>query len=154
MRDVLEEELRLMGDYGLRNKRELWICKSLVAHFRQQARLILSLPVEELSIRQRELVDKLSKMGLLFEDASLDDVLDLNIEALLNRRLQTMVFKKGLARSIHEARQLITHGHIAINGRRITSPGYFVKRHEENAISYAPGSPFLERPLVKASEGS
>ena len=69
---------------------------------------------------------------------------------MLERRLQTIVWKKGLARTIYQARQLIVHGHIAIAGRRVTSPGYLVSREEEDRIDYAPGSPFKER-LQEAS---
>lgn len=155
-KEVLEEELHLMGQYGLRNKRELWIAKTMIAKFRQQARLMLALPPEELRVRERQLINKLARLGLLPEDATLDDVLGLRVEDLLERRLQTIVFRRELARSIHEARQLIVHGHIAINGRRVTSPGYIVRRDEENLIDYAPGSPFRERPLtpvVKSVEG-
>lgn len=156
-REVLEEELYLMGQYGLRNKRELWIAKSMVAKIRQQARLMLVLPPEELGVRQRQLISKLTKLGLLPENAVLDDVLGLRVEDLLERRLQTIVYRRELARSIYEARQLIVHGHIAIKGRRITSPGYIVRKDEENLIDYSPGSPFRERPLTpvvsKATEG-
>ncbi|RLE52239.1 MAG: 30S ribosomal protein S4 [Candidatus Methanomethylicota archaeon] len=152
-KEVLEEELKLMGEYGLRNKRELWIAKTMIAKIRQQARLMLALPPEELAVRQRQLISRLSKMGLLHEEATLDDVLGLRVEDLLERRLQTIVYRKGLARTIHEARQLIVHGHIAIAGRRVTSPGYIVKRDEEALIDYSPRSPFKERPLAAAVEG-
>ncbi|HDO20468.1 MAG TPA: 30S ribosomal protein S4 [Candidatus Bathyarchaeota archaeon] len=151
-RDVLEEELKLMGEYGLRNKRELWIARTMIARFRQQARLMLALPPEELALRERQLIGRLASMGILPEEASLDDVLDLKVEDMLNRRLQTIVFRKGLARSIHEARQLIVHGHISINGRRVTSPGYIVKREEEDSIEYSFGSPFREHPLIAVSK--
>ncbi|MCS7386456.1 MAG: 30S ribosomal protein S4 [Candidatus Methanomethylicota archaeon] len=151
-KEVLEEELKLMGEYGLRNKRELWVAKTMIAKIRQQARLMLALPPEELALRQRQLISRLIKMGLLHEEATLDDVLGLRVEDLLERRLQTVVYRKGLARTIYEARQLIVHGHIAIAGRRVTSPGYVVKRDEEALIDYSPGSPFKEKPLVAAAE--
>ncbi|MCQ4335807.1 MAG: 30S ribosomal protein S4, partial [Sulfolobales archaeon] len=71
-------------------------------------------------------------------------------------RLQTIVFKKGLARTIHQARQLIVHGHIAIGGRRVTSPGYIVKKSEEDLIDFYPTSPFKNRPptVQVGGEGS
>ncbi|MDH5634797.1 MAG: 30S ribosomal protein S4, partial [Candidatus Bathyarchaeota archaeon] len=72
--------------------------------------------------------------------AVLDDVLDLSLEDILERRLQTIVFSKGLAKSIFQARQLITHGHIAIDRRRVPSPSYLVLRDEETKIAYAPTS--------------
>ncbi|MCS7097127.1 MAG: 30S ribosomal protein S4 [Candidatus Methanomethylicia archaeon] len=136
-RELLEEELKLVGAYGLRNKRELRIAKTLLSKVRQQARLMLALPPEELNVRRKELISKLSRIGLLSEDASIDDVLGLRVEDLLERRLQTIVYRKGLARSIHHARQLIVHGHISINSRRVTIPGYIVSKEEEDKIHYS-----------------
>ena len=144
-KERLMEESRLMGLYGLRNKRELWKAISVVRYFRHRARLLLAAPAE---IREREekvLVDKLIKLGLLSEGARLDDVLNLRVEDLLERRLQTVVYKKGLTKSIYEARQLIAHGHIAIAGRKITSPGYIVSLDEESLIGFYYKSPYLEK---------
>ncbi|MEM4593781.1 MAG: S4 domain-containing protein, partial [Zestosphaera sp.] len=59
--------------------------------------------------------------------------------------LQTIVYRKGLARTIHEARQLIVHGHISIGGKRVTSPGYLVNREEEQLVGFTPGSPIATR---------
>jgi len=141
-RELLKEELKLVGEYGLRNKRELRIAKTLLSKFRRQARLMLALPPEELSVKRKELIGKLSRIGLLNEDSSLDDVLGLKVEDLLERRLQTIVYRKGLAKTIHHARQLIVHGHISINGRRVTVPGYIVSKDEENKIHYSYNSPY------------
>ena len=140
--DVLMAELKLMGEYGLRNKRELWRAKTMVSNFRRIARSLLSQPPEVRRAREEELLNKLYRLGLLDEGAELDHVLDLTVEHLLERRLQTLVWRKGLAKSPYQARQLIVHGHIAIGGRRVYSPGYLVRREEEDLISYAPTSPF------------
>jgi len=84
----------------------------------------------------------------------LDDVLDLTVEAILERRLQTLVFRKGLAKSIYQSRQLITHGHIAIDGKKVFSPSYIVPKNEEDKIEYAPTSPLVnpEHPIRAAIE--
>lgn len=139
-REVLEEEMKLIGTYGLRNKRELWIARTMVRDFRHKARALLSLPPETRAEAEKALLNRLVKYGLLKPGSTLDDVLDLRVEDLLERRLQTMVYRKGLARTIHQARQLIVHGHIAIKGRRIRSPGYIVSVEEESYIDYAPSS--------------
>ncbi|RLI42638.1 30S ribosomal protein S4 [Candidatus Bathyarchaeota archaeon] len=139
--DVLQEELKLLGQYGLRNKRELWRHKTTLSKFRGTARSLLGKSVEEREKMEKELLTKLKKLGILRETAVLDDVLDLGIEDILERRLQTIVFRKGLAKSIHQARQLITHGHIAIGNRRVTVPSYLVAKKEENQITYASKSP-------------
>jgi len=80
------------------------------------------------------------KLGILQETAVLDNVLDLTIEDILERRLQTIVFRKGLARTIFQSRQLITHGHITIDDRRVTIPGYIVPKADETNIIYSPES--------------
>jgi len=145
-KDVLQAELTLVGKYGLRNKRELWIAKTLLRRIRAKARRLLALPPGERELRSRPLISKLYHMGLLpSPDASLDDVLRLTVEDVLERRLQTLVFRKGLARTMYQARQLIVHGHIAVNGRRVRSPGYLVSREEEEAIGFYPLSPLAKR---------
>ena len=78
------------------------------------------------------------------ENATLDEILGLGVESILERRLQTIVYRKGLAKTIHQARQLIAHGHIAISGQKVRSPGYLVHRDEEDLIDYAPTSPFAK----------
>jgi len=125
-KEVLEEEINLMGKYGLRNKREIWKAKALARKLRHRARELLALPEEDRRKQEKALLSSLYSLGLLPSNASLDDVLGLSAENILDRRLQTIVYRKGLARSVHEARQLIVHGHIAIGGRRVTIPGYIV----------------------------
>ncbi len=141
-KEVLIQELKLLGTYGLRNKRELWRAQTIIRKFRHQARSLLAAPKEIREKVEKAMLRKLYNMGLLPENATLEDVLSLTVEDLLERRLQTIVYKKGLARTIHQARQLIVHGHIAIAGRRVTSPGYIVSREEEELVDYAPTSPF------------
>lgn len=138
--DVLQAELKLLGQYGLRNKRELWRHKTTLSKFRGIARSTLGMPEKEGEKLKKQLLNRLNRLGILLETAVLDDVLDLAIEDILERRLQSLVFQKGLAKSVYQARQLITHGHIAIDGRKITSPSYLVLRDEEPHIVYAPTS--------------
>jgi len=138
--DVLQSELKILGQYGLRNKRELWRHETMLSRFREMARSLLGMPTEERQKLERQLLNRLNRLGMLPETAALDDVLDLSIEDILERRLQTIVFRKGLAKSIHQARQLIAHGHIAISGQRVPSPSYLVLRDEEANLTYAPTS--------------
>ncbi len=139
--DILQEELKLLGQYGLRNKHELWRHETTLSNFRGIARSLIGKSPEERKKMENEIVTRLKKIGLLNETAILDDVLDLTIESLLERRLQTIVFRKGLAKTIQQCRQLITHGHIAVDNRRITVPGYIVTKTEETQIAYAQTSP-------------
>jgi small subunit ribosomal protein S4 len=139
--DILQEELKLLGQYGLRNKHELWRHETTLSNFRGIARSLVGRPAEERKKMEEELVTKLKKLGVLEETAALDDVLDLTIEDVLERRLQTVVFRKGMGKTIQQCRQLITHGHVAIGNRRVTIPSYTVMREEEKQITYAPRSP-------------
>ena len=94
-------------------------------------------------MRRRQLLDHLERMGMLGREADIDQVLALKVQQQLERRLQTIVYRKGLARSPKQARQFITHGHIAIGNRKVTIPGYLVTRAEEPQVCYAPHSPVL-----------
>ena len=144
-RDQLEVELRLLGEYGLRNKRELWRYKTMLSQVRGIARSLLGVSEAERARLEREYLAKLSRIGVLSESASIDEILDLEIRALLERRLQTMVFRRGLAKTVHQARQLVSHGHIAVAGRVVSVPGYIVKRDEEQKLKY-----FAHSPLSKS----
>ncbi|HWM52798.1 MAG TPA: 30S ribosomal protein S4, partial [Thermoplasmata archaeon] len=86
---------------------------------------------------REQLLRRLGRLGLLpLEGTTLDDVLALDVEAILSRRLQTLTFLKGLAFTPRQARQFIVHGHVSIAGRRVTIPGILVSRTEENGITY------------------
>lgn len=140
--DQLEAELTLVGEYGLRNKRELWRLKTMISKIRGIVRSLQGIPDKENNELHQVQRQMLIRLGLLREEASIDEVLDLNIRNLLERRLQTIVYKKGLSKTIHQARQMITHGHIRIQDRRVTVPGYLVKRNEENLIEYSQNSAY------------
>jgi len=153
VKEVLLEEMRLVGEYGLRNKRELWIAKSFLRRIRARARSLLALPPEQRRLLEKPLISRLYQLGLLpSEDATLDDVLRLTVRDVLERRLQTIVYRKGLASSMYHSRQLIVHGHIAIGGRRVRSPGMLVLREEEKLVGYYPYSPIAKRAQVSANE--
>jgi small subunit ribosomal protein S4 len=85
---------------------------------------------------EKEYLLKLSRIGVLSESATIDDILDLDIRDLLERRLQTLVFRKGLAKTLFQARQLVSHGHISVAGKIISVPGYIVKREEEGKADH------------------
>ncbi|HSQ48643.1 MAG TPA: 30S ribosomal protein S4 [Candidatus Deferrimicrobiaceae bacterium] len=139
-KDILQEELKLQGQYGLRNKHELWRHKTTLSKARAIARSLISQPEAVRTKMENELLAQLKKKGILQETAVLDNVLDLTIDDILERRLQTIVFRKGLARTIFQSRQLITHGHVTIDNRRVTIPGYIVRKTEEPTVVYSPES--------------
>lgn len=126
----IEEEKAIMKKYGLKNMREIWKAETEIDRIRNQAKKLILQP--EL---QETFFKRLRKLGLIKEKDSLDDVLALTKEKLLERRLQTIVFKKNLAKTPKEARQLITHKKIKIKDKIVNIPSYIVKTDEENKIS-------------------
>lgn len=138
---ALEEELKLLGAYGLRNKRELWRLRTQLSRLRRMARETQSMDPVERAERERQMITKLYGMGLIGEKSTLDDVLTLRIEDLLERRLQTVVFRREMAKSFFQSRQLVTHGHVSIAGRKVRSPSYWVTVEDEGNIEYTGSSP-------------
>jgi small subunit ribosomal protein S4 len=86
----------------------------------------------------------LAKIGLVSSDATLDDVLNLQVTDLLTRRLQTLVFKKFGFKTPYQARQAVVHRHIMIGDRVIDIPSYTVTTHEEENIRFTPESKIPE----------
>lgn len=140
-KERIREELEFLGKYGLRNKREFWKSRTILANWRSLARHSRTLPKERALEVQQTLIQKLNRLGIIGADAEFEDVLLLNVEDVLKRRLQTLVYEKGLASTVHQARQYITHGHIQVGAKKINAPSYIVKRDEENFIRFAPNSP-------------
>jgi small subunit ribosomal protein S4 len=131
-RSNIEAEKKIKQDYGLRRKKEIWRAESILRNYRRIAR---SLAAKRDKEKEKILLDKLSKMGLIKSESSLDNVLVLNVENILERRLQTLVFKRGLAHTLKQARQMIVHGHVALDGRRTRWPSVLVPLSEEGKIS-------------------
>jgi small subunit ribosomal protein S4 len=132
--DQLNAELYVMGSYGLRNKRELWKAQTEVARIRNQARALLALSSEGRSEKEKSLLNFLNRLGLVKEGATLDDILNLKVEDLLERRLQTIIMKKSGIKSPYQARQIVSHGHVSIGNRKVNVPGYLVRTDEEPQI--------------------
>ena len=142
----IKAEVVLVNQYGLKNKTEVWKAQTILRNFRGQSRELqarLRGGEAQAKIESDALIAKCGRMGLLpMEGATLNDILTLNEENILARRLQTIVFEKGMASTVGQARQMIVHGHIFMNGHRVTVPGYIVTRKEEASIMYDPASPF------------
>jgi len=145
----LETEKGIMKTYGLKNKKELWRFETFLRGKRQNARKLLTLHLEERHGKEAELIKSFINLGLLTENAALDDAFSLSVEALLERRLQTMVFRKDLANNLKQARQFIVHGHIAVNGRKVSLPNYVVRAGEEEKLGYFGKPMLLEKALEK-----
>ncbi len=133
-------EKKLIKEYGFKNKAEIWKVNSILETFKDQAKKIIRTKGEQADIEQRLLINKLAALGLLEENATPDEVLALKQEDLMERRLQTLVYRKGMARSIKQSRQFIVHGHIMVGDKKITSPSYLVTVNEESQLKFAPKS--------------
>ncbi len=140
-KERIVRESSLIKEYGFKNKKELWRTESLLKAFKERAKEFVRGTEEDVKGGQG-LIKKLSSLGLIEEGSKLDDVLGLNIKQLLDRRLQTIVFKKSLALSMKQARQLITHGAILVGDKGVTSPSYLVRREEEQLVVINPNSKF------------
>lgn len=132
----IEKERGIKKKFGLKNKRELWKTETFLRKKKDDARKLLALDFEKREKREKELIDSLARYSLVEAKAGIDDVLSLATENFLERRLQTLVWRKGLAGTIDQARQFIVHGHIAINSKKVSIPSYLVEKDEENKISY------------------
>lgn len=149
--DQLNAELYIMGSYGLRNKRELWRAQTEVARIRNQARALLSLSTEARSEKEKRLLNFLNRLGLTKEGATLDDILNLKVEDLLERRLQTIIMKRAGTKSPYQARQVVSHGHVSIGNRKVNIPGYLVRAEEESQILLHIEVPSAAAPAAPAS---
>ena len=142
--DLMMDELKTLGTFGLKTKRELWKTQTELSRVRLQARSLLALRQDERERKEPILMQSLSKIGLVNEDSTLDDVLNLQVNDLLSRRLQTMAQRKLFFKTPYQARQAIVHGHIMIGDSVVTIPSYIVKTEEEAKIHLIPESSFNE----------
>ncbi|MBI2654489.1 30S ribosomal protein S4 [Candidatus Woesearchaeota archaeon] len=133
-KDRIEAERSVLKQYGLRRKYEIWKMDSLLKKFLHRAKTIIGERTSQSEIEKKQLLDRLCLLGLLKKDSKIEDVLNLTLKDLLERRLQTLVHRKQMAKTMLQARQIITHEHVAIGARKITSPSYFVSIDEEAQI--------------------
>jgi len=142
--ELIMDELKTLGTFGLKTKKELWKTQTELSRVRLQARSLLALRQEERERKEPILIQSLSKIGLVDQNSTLDDVLNLQVNDLLSRRLQTMAQRKLFFKTPYQARQAIVHGHIMIGDSVVTIPSYVVKTEEETKIRLIPESRFNE----------
>lgn len=149
----IKEEGAIVKKYGLKNRREIWKADAAIGRLRGLAKKLIAAPNEE----KNDFLKRLQKKGFVVEGIA--DVLGLNQENWLDRRLQTIVFKKKIANTPKQARQFITHKLISIKGKKVGAPSYFVKAEEEKEITLdatvkvlKKGEAKKEKPKVKVEE--
>lgn len=135
-KERIEEEREIKKGYGLKNKKELWKMKSFLRRFKNYAKRLSSIDTAQKEKEKIGMIKRLQKLGILKENGQIDDVLGLSLKDVLERRIQTILLRKGLARTINQARQFIAHRHVIIGSKKITSPSYIVSREEEAQIGF------------------
>ncbi|SIQ99168.1 SSU ribosomal protein S4P [Haladaptatus litoreus] len=148
------EERGLMDRYGLKNKEELWRAQSELRSFRREARRLLGDITGDESADGGEFLSRLKRIGVLDDGDELGDVLLLEITDVLERRLQTVAYRKGLANTPQQARQFITHGHVTVDGRRVSIPSYKVEIVEEGSVAFDENSPLADELHPERAEGN
>jgi len=135
-KERIEEEKLLSNEYGLKNKQELWRVGSLLRNFKKQAKTLVTSTKKQSEIEKDLLLKRLNSLGLLGKDAKIEEVLSIELKDVLERRLQTIVYRKKLSNSVGQARQFIVHRHIAVGDKVISVPSYMVTVDEEAKVTF------------------
>jgi small subunit ribosomal protein S4 len=154
--DRIAEESELLGRYGLKNKEELWRAQSELRNYRREARRLIGEAQGDVSAAQeagRDFVESLRRHGILDESDDITAVLSLDETDVLERRLQTVAYRKGLGNTTDQARQFISHGHVTVDGARVTRPSYKVPVDEEDALAFDDSSPLADDLHPERAEG-
>jgi len=133
-KDRIEAEKVIVMDYGIRRKNELWKMSSLLSSFLNRAKNIIARRDAQSEVEKRQLLDRLIKLGLLSKESRVEDVLGIKLKDIMERRLQTILVRKNVARSMLQSRQFITHQYVAVGANKITSPSYLVATSDEPLI--------------------
>ena len=136
----IDEEKAYIREYHFKNKQEIWKLIAKLKHFSNQAKNLIKSKTAQAEKERIQLLDKVKSLGLIEESGQLDDVLGISDKDLMERRLQTIVLRKGFARSMKQARQFIVHEHILVDGRKVTSPNLLVKKAVEGSVMFSPDS--------------
>ena len=134
-RILVEKELKT--EYGLRRKYEIWKMNSILKDFTRQAKNLVTIRNKQVEKERGQLLNKLHSLGLINKESKIEDILSLNLKNIMERRLQTLVFRKNLANTMEQARQFIVHEHISLGDKTVTSPSYLVPVEEEATIKFA-----------------
>ena len=152
----IAQEGDLLGRYGLKNKEELWRAQSELRNYRREARRLIGEAqgdLEEAEAAGEEFLARLRRYGILSEGDDISRVLGLDVTDILERRLQTVVYRTGLASTPEQARQFVVHGHVTVDGARVTRPSKMVEVAEEDTIDFDGTSPLSDDLHPERAEG-
>ena len=136
-KERIESEKEILKQYGLRRKYEIWKMDSMLKKFLNRAKTIIGQKSIQSELEGKQLLNRLCLLGLLKKDSKFEDVLNLTLKEVLERRLQTLVYRKNFAKTMRQARQFIIHEHVVVGRRKITMPSYLVSTEEEPQIRLA-----------------
>ena len=152
----IAQEGDLLGRYGLKNNEELWRAQSELRNYRREARRLIGEAQGDLEVAEaagEEFLTRLRRYGVLSEGDDISRVLGLDVTDILERRLQTVVYRTGLASTPEQARQFVVHGHVTVDGARVTRPSKMVEVAEEGAIEFDDNSPLADDLHPERAEG-
>jgi len=152
----IAQEGDLLGRYGLKNKEELWRAQSELRNYRREARRLIGEAQGDLEAAEaagEEFLARLRRYGVLSEGDDISRVLGLDVTDILERRLQTVVYRAGLASTPEQARQFVVHGHVTVDDARVTRPSKMVEIAEEDAIEFDDNSPLADELHPERAEG-
>merc|ERR1711935_963133 len=162
-KDRLISEMQIVGEFGLRNKKELRTFENTTRNVKKQASALLVVTDEtKFTVEGRALLHKLKKQGVLVENvdyfdrdsitSNLEKILDLNVTDFLKRRLQHRVFETGMATSVHQARRFITYRYIQVGGSVVDKPNFIVHVDQNSAIQFSKRYESMRQRVAKKEE--
>jgi len=137
--NIIAERI-IKKDYGLRIKKEIFIANSFLKKYKNIAKKLIAVKTPQGEKEKEQILTKLQKLGLLPVGSNLDHILGLELKDILERRLQSILFRKGLARSMKQARQFIVHRHVSLANKEISIPSYLVSLEEESQLVFKENS--------------
>lgn len=136
VKERIEEERETKRQYGVRRKNEIWKMDSFLRNMLRRAKVIIGARTQQAEVEKAQLLHKAHSLGFIQKGARIEDILNIKLKDVMDRRLQTILVKKNMARTVGQARQFIVHGHVNVGDKRITSPSYLVKMEEEASVAF------------------
>ena len=143
-KERIDFEKEIVREYGLRRKNEVWKAQSVLKRLQFLAKKMIGSDTKQSNKERELLLNRVYKLGYLPKDSKVEELLNLQLKDILDRRLQTIVFRKKLTNSMLQSRQFIIHEHISVNGIKVTSPAYVVPVDHETSVGYAPNTNIKE----------
>ena len=151
-KERIEAEKETLKQYGLRRKYETWKMDSTLKKFLHRAKTIIGERTQQSELEKKQLLERLYLLGLLKKDSKVEDILNLTLKNILERRLQTLICRRQMAKTMRQARQFITHEHIAVGSKKITNPSYLVSIEEEPHIKMVHAIQITNNPKEQKAE--